>query len=248
MDEKMSKREKKKARRNNHFVGRWVFASALAAASIAYTHATVRVPEPVVGDTIEVIHTTLDTTIILGSEYGVALRDAARLSTVCWDCTGSGRQFMDDERFWIIPDGYLSLYVSIPVRIRAGVDLSAEGLEYAGDLTARGGLVVSVALPAPEIISCELDYMGIDHDIFETHWEGSAEGTASLIFELEGTIKAEAQADAVRDGILDEARESAVSHVERIMMALGAEQVEVSFTTDPVSEAVGLSEPEEGGA
>ncbi|MBU5434925.1 DUF4230 domain-containing protein [Pseudoflavonifractor sp. MSJ-37] len=209
----MPMREQREAKRGLGLRGRLILvliaAAALTAAFLLGGILSRRETEPVI------------TSELLGQQ----LTDIQELSTVEYHYTNMGR-FEDQVDFygWKVPFTTKSFIVAYDGTIKAGTDLSGMDIQVSGDR-------ISVTLPAPEILSHEIDEDSIQvydqtHNIFNQIEISDYTGFTA-------DQKSGVEEKAIDNGLLTAAKERSEAAVKHLLSRVpGVEGYAVSVTTE----------------
>ena len=105
-------------------------------------------------------------------------------------------------------------------RVRAGFDLT----KIQGSDFSFSGDTLRLILPPVEILDVVLN--PADYELFSGH--RTHEETTTILLQAKQRL----QADAVREGILDQAELSAESHLRRLLSAMGYREVLITFSKE----------------
>lgn len=209
----MPMREQREAKRGLGLRGRLILiliaAAALTAAFLLGGILSRRETEPVI------------TSELLGQQ----LADIQELSTVEYHYTNMGK-FEDQVDFygWKVPFTTKSFIVAYDGTIKAGTDLSGMDIQVSGDQ-------ISVTLPAPEILSHEIDEDSIQvydqtHNIFNQIEISDYTGFTA-------DQKSGVEEKAIGNGLLTAAKERSEAAVEHLLSRVpGVEGYTISVTTE----------------
>ncbi|HOF67759.1 MAG TPA: DUF4230 domain-containing protein [Candidatus Fermentibacter daniensis] len=122
------------------------------------------------------------------------------------------------------PDGHSSVWVMIPGRITAGVDLSDMKV-------SREGNTLRVEMPSPEVTSAIPDYGEIDWGHYVNFWTDDPDGTAlDLRDSLLRNASSALHERAIVSGLLEEAAVDVQTTILSFANALGIDRISISTT------------------
>lgn len=122
------------------------------------------------------------------------------------------------------PDGHSCVWVMVPGRITAGVDLSDMKVSREGD-------TLRVEMPTPEVTSAIPDYGNIDWGHYTNFWTDDPDGTAlDLRDSLLRNASSALHERAIVSGLLEEAAVDVQTSLASLANALGIDQICISTT------------------
>jgi len=172
----------------------------------------------------------------VGQQVIAALENTLSMTTSSAHMVTSDLMRMEVDRWSVVPDGWIEVFMVIPGSVDAGWDqlqgldpddISITGLE-------DGWERIEINLPSPCITHVQLDYGRFVIWADEQMWIGTSDAVNSMIAEIEQDAVSKLAEAAVEAGLLESTKQHCYAQVSSLLYGLGYQEVGISFHSERV--------------